>query len=217
MSFILDALKKSETERQQQGKTEFSSVPTSSDGPSPARWLWLLAALLVVNFAVLIGVLLKPGASPVTQSMPAAPAAAATVTAAPPAIPAASASFADQVAEAVQQQPVASTAAATAQPPAPTPTPTPAITSGTRAAQTTAATTYVPTIDELRLKGSLTLPDLHLDIHVYSDDPASRFVFINMSKHHEGSRIAAGPQVKEITPDGVILEYQGQAFLLPRE
>lgn len=215
MSFILDALKKSETERQQQGKAEFSSVPTSSDAPSPARWLWLLAALLVVNFAVLIGVLLKPGASPVTQSMPAAPATAATVAAAPPAIPVASASFADQVAEAVQQQPVASTAAATAQPPAQAPAPT--ITSGTRAAQTATAPTYVPTIDELRLKGSLTLPDLHLDIHVYSDDPASRFVFINMNKHHEGSRIAAGPQVKEITPDGVILEYQGQAFLLPRE
>jgi general secretion pathway protein B len=212
MSFILDALKKSETERQQQGKAEFSSVPTSSDGPNPARWLWLLAALLVVNFAVLIGVLLKPGASPEMQTMLPARDAATTVAAPPAAAPATSPSFADQVAEAVQQRPAASPVVVAAEPPAST-----ANTASTRAPQAVAATTNVPTIDELRLKGTLTLPELHLDIHVYSDDPASRFVFINMSKQHEGSRIAAGPQVTEITPDGVILEYQGQAFLLPRE
>jgi hypothetical protein len=31
MSFILDALKKSETERQEQGPTEFANIPTSGD------------------------------------------------------------------------------------------------------------------------------------------------------------------------------------------
>jgi general secretion pathway protein B len=75
----------------------------------------------------------------------------------------------------------------------------------------------VPTLDQLRLNGAINVPDLRLDIHVFSDDPAARFVFINMDKQREGSRIAAGPVVKEITPDGVILEYQGQDFLLPRE
>ena len=59
MSFILDALKKSETERQQQSSAEFSSVPSSSGNPSPARWLWMLGILLLVNFAVLIGILMK--------------------------------------------------------------------------------------------------------------------------------------------------------------
>jgi hypothetical protein len=46
---------------------------------------------------------------------------------------------------------------------------------------------------------------------------ADRFVFINMNKHREGARIEAGPVIKEITPDGVILQHQGQTFLLPRE
>ena len=64
------------------------------------------------------------------------------------------------------------------------------------------------TIDELRLSGSLQLPELHLDIHVFADDPAERFVFINMSKYREKSRL---------TPDGVVLEHQGRRFLLPRE
>ena len=49
MSFILDALKKSETERQNQGKAEFADVPSSADGPRAPRWLWPLGALLAVN------------------------------------------------------------------------------------------------------------------------------------------------------------------------
>ena len=55
MSFILDALKKSETERQEQSNSEFASVPSRSDNPNSLRWLWILGALLLVNVAVLLG------------------------------------------------------------------------------------------------------------------------------------------------------------------
>jgi hypothetical protein len=64
MSFILDALKKSETERQQQTGAEFSSVPSSSGEPQSFKWLWILALLLLVNVAVLLGVLLRPDRAP---------------------------------------------------------------------------------------------------------------------------------------------------------
>ena len=73
------------------------------------------------------------------------------------------------------------------------------------------------TFDELRLEGALQLVDLHIDIHVYAEEPAERFVFINMNKHTENSTLAEGPVVKEITTDGVVLEHQGNTFLLPRE
>jgi len=69
----------------------------------------------------------------------------------------------------------------------------------------------------LRLNGSLQLPDLRIDIHVFSDKPDDRFVFINMVKHREQSQLAEGPVVREITTDGVILQHQGRTFLLPRE
>ncbi|NIR62045.1 MAG: hypothetical protein GWO02_22445, partial [Gammaproteobacteria bacterium] len=59
MSFILDALKKSETERQQQGPSDFTNVPTGSESPGAPRWLWALGALLAVNLAVLLVVLLR--------------------------------------------------------------------------------------------------------------------------------------------------------------
>ena len=75
----------------------------------------------------------------------------------------------------------------------------------------------LPRFNELRAEGVLQLPDLHLDIHVYSDVPKERFVFINMTKLRQGDRLDEGPVVKSITPDGVVLDYQGTSFLLPRE
>jgi hypothetical protein len=74
-----------------------------------------------------------------------------------------------------------------------------------------------PTIHEVRAKGLLDIPDLHLDIHVYNAAPEDRFVFINMTKLREGSQLAEGPVVAEIAPEGVVLKHRDQLFLLPRE
>jgi hypothetical protein len=62
MSFILDALKKSETERQQQGPSDFANVPSNSETPGAPRWLWALGLLLAVNLVVLVGVLMRDDA-----------------------------------------------------------------------------------------------------------------------------------------------------------
>lgn len=204
MSFILDALKKSETERQEQRGAEFSRVPDSPAGANPMRWLWLLAALLLINVAVLLVILLRPADKPLDQPVPAVavPAAAAQAVAVPVTVAESSVqSFEQQVASAVVNQAVVDQA------PPVLPQPVPASTSGAR----------VPTLDQLRLSGSVNLPELHLDIHVFSEDPAERFVFINMNKYREGARIEAGADVREISPEGVILDYQGQTFLLPRQ
>ena len=201
MSFILDALKKSETERQQQGSAEFSSVPTSSEKPNPARWLWLLAVLLGINFAVLIGVLMRSEPAP-TETVAEQSTQISNIeeTVESPTADG-TASFEEQIADAIEEheefeEPDGHQELA---PPRP------------------ASKAIIPTIDQLRLDGSLQLAELHLDIHVYSEDPAGRFVLINMVKHREKSRIAEGPIVNEITLDGVILSYQGRDFLLPRQ
>ena len=60
MSFILDALKKSETERQEQAGGEFSNVPSRAGDQQSFKWLWFLGLLLLVNVAVLLGILLRP-------------------------------------------------------------------------------------------------------------------------------------------------------------
>ena len=61
------------------------------------------------------------------------------------------------------------------------------------------------------------LPDLHLDIHVFSDQPGERFVFINMRKYREGERLEDGPTINEIMEDGVVMSHLGQQFILYRE
>ncbi len=209
MSFILDALKKSETDRQQQASAEFSNVPTGDHAPRAPRWLWLLGGLLAINLVVLLGLFLR------AEDVPAAavaepPATSSTRPGMPDADP--DASFASQIAEARRNAP------ARLEVPAPVPNlpaePAPEASARARPESRPAA---LPTFYEVVADGTLTLPDLHLDIHVYSETPDDRFVFINMSKQRENSRLREGPTVEEITPEGVVLEYRGTTFLLPRE
>jgi general secretion pathway protein B len=235
MSFILDALKKSDSERQGQNTPGIADVPHVIQRTSQPVWVWALSALLLVNVVVLIIVLLRP-ASMSRQAPPASESTSAaerpeTVQPAPPA-----------TREVVTRQPVpvaepdidrGPPVAATApvQPPVQTvtqsePTPPSTVTAsrqpGTRAASARADAT--PTVqdglrsfDELRAAGVLQLSDLHLDIHVFSDQRNDRFVFVNMNKYKESATLDEGPVIREITPDGVILEHSGIQFLLPRE
>ncbi len=75
----------------------------------------------------------------------------------------------------------------------------------------------LPSISEISLSGAQALPELHLDVHVYATKPAERFVYINMRKYHEGSVLQDGPTVERIRRDGVVLNYQGLRFILPRQ
>ncbi len=200
MSFILDALKKSESERQSQGTAEFRGVPSSAHSPRVSRWLWIVGLLLTVNLAVVIGLFFRPEVSPPGATV------SQTDDFSPPA--ATQSSFAAQVSEARQNAPQTQ-ASPNQTVPEKAVSAQPVVTSWN--------SVYLPSIHEVRANGSITLPDLHLDIHVYSDIPEDRFVFINMAKQREGTRLSEGPVVAEITPDGVVLNYQGTLFLLPRE
>ena len=71
-------------------------------------------------------------------------------------------------------------------------------------------------IDIANLKYNLSLPDLHIDIHVYSEMPNERFVFINMRKYKEGEVLIYGPNIQTITAEGVILNYKNINFLLAK-
>jgi len=73
----------------------------------------------------------------------------------------------------------------------------------------------LPTYQQLAGSGS-KLPDLKLDLHAYARSRAERFVMINMTRLQEGDSLPSGVRVDAITPDGVVLSYQGQQFLLPR-
>ena len=212
MSFILDALKKSETDRQQKGSAEFAAVPTSPATASVPRWLWVLGILLAINLAVLIGLLFKPD----TATTPTAVPARAEANSMPAAEIASPSSFEEQVAAAQRSAPQRQTADSIDEPEVMTSTFVKPVLISQNPSAVPAVDLY-PTFQEVRASGSSNLPELHLDIHVYSSAPEDRFVFINMVKLREGSELTEGPQVSEITPEGVVLEHQGQLFLLPRD
>ncbi|MEQ8205598.1 MAG: general secretion pathway protein GspB [Woeseia sp.] len=222
MSYILDALKKSESERQQQHLPGFADIPRAAQTRSTPVWIWLLVALLLINIVVLAVLLVdrepKAGIQQLELQVPAA--ASATEPA-----------FRDLVNEAREQvppepiTPPRSTASSRSALPAANSTTTnarpiaqvPPTSAPTRASSATAATQSIPTMMELQISGELQLPELHLDIHVYSQSADERFVFVNMSKYREQARLTEGPLVKEIRTDGVVLEHRGREFLLPRE
>jgi len=210
MSFILDALKKSEADRQQQSVAEFSAVPTSPRRQSIPRWLWFVGLLLAINIVVLISLLLRPEAGAPQQLVPPAASTATTPATGDQPQP----SFAERVATARKSPPEQQIAVVEARKSNQNLIKPVLISQDPSAV---AERDLYPTLQEVRVRGSIDLPDLHLDIHVFSPDPDDRFVFINMTKLREGSTLAEGPVVAEITPGGVVLRHEGQVFLLPRE
>jgi general secretion pathway protein B len=243
MSFILDALKKSEIERQRQ------NVPGLMDTRIAARrsrlpgWAIALAVLLGINLIVLLVVLTRSGgkepavAVPPVAAVPAAPAAPdhfSPLDAAPqyaPEIPVAPAENAPQERAAMEN--TAPTRVAPLAPPISVAgtgrgfrRPDPILTEAQNReeAREEAAEDarenngeVLPSINEINLTGAQALPEMHLDVHVYATKPAERFVYINMRKYREGAILQEGPTVERIRRDGVVLNFQGLRFVLPRQ
>jgi len=209
MSFILDALKKSESDRQGKNRPENAYTPTGAGDSSPSRWLMIVGILLLVNVVVVLVVTLWPEPADVTPVTTDNHETAETAD-----------SFRDLVASARDRQnsqPIdMPTVAAPRQAMPTTPEPARQMTVEPTVSPPTSTAVH-KSFNEVRADGTVQLPDLHLDLHVYNSKPAERFVFINMNKYGENSTLSEGPIVREIVPEGVILEYLGTRFLLPRE
>lgn len=211
MSFILDALRKSESDRLKRDVPGFSDVPDVARQKSASHWMGIIIVLIVINIVVLTVMYMRPDRSPDTV-VAGTPADSAKVAPAEPEI-------APIAANTGRSQPVV---AASIPAPAATVAVAPAPQKVQPAASVPANRPYMiteslATFNDLRAQGRLRLGDLHLDIHVYSREAKDRFVFVNMSKYKEKTTLDEGPVVVEITPEGVILEYLGTEFLLPRE
>ena len=64
------------------------------------------------------------------------------------------------------------------------------------------------------LLGSLDLP--RLDLHVWSEEPRNRFIMVNLKKYREGEKLHSGLVLEEILPDGMVMSYQGERFLVEK-
>jgi general secretion pathway protein B len=210
MSFILDALKKSEIERQRQtvpGLMEAGGVVRRARFP---LWAVLLAVLLGINMIVLLVLLTRRGTSAVPAAQPAIARAAGD------AQPAVTEHF-SPLGSAPVFAPEIPVPPAAAQHPAPRVAPHRVDPLLNDADTKDDNEEVLPSINEVNLTGAQALPELHLDVHVYATKPADRFVYINMRKYHEGNTLQEGPIVERIRRDGVVLNYQGLRFVLPRQ
>jgi len=248
MSFILDALKKSENERQRQVGPSLADVQVRQRRSAKPWWVVAVAALLVLNLGVLLVVLMRDGdaksSTPPAQRESTAPATSdahagtqmplpASASRMPRGNPAPLASIDPAVHPLADEAGTADPSLATGAdpqlsaagnvpdgPPMVRPIQAPAVAPAAIPAQTAAQAAedqeVLPTPIDLAASGT-SLPELHLDIHVYSAKPAERFVFVNMRKYTEGQALKEGPTLERITTEGAILNQHGLRFLLPRQ
>jgi hypothetical protein len=83
------------------------------------------------------------------------------------------------------------------------------------AAEAAPAASGLPMADEVNARAGLA--EQRLELHVYSNRPQERFVFINSHKYREGDTTPEGATILQITPDGVVMSANGSRFLLPRD
>lgn len=211
MSFILDALRKSEDQRRQQAAPTLAAAPRTAPARKKSIWLPILVIALAMNTLVFGYVLLTRDATPPSSAAPNPPPGNGTVR---------SLRKEADVEAAPRNQTVAAARPDAPEPaakPAPSPVTAPNPAKPGETAPKTSIREGLPSLDQLRAGGLLTIGDLRVDMHVYAGDASKRFVFINMKKYREGDRLLEGPTVEEITPDGVILRHESRRFGLDRD
>jgi general secretion pathway protein B len=214
MSYILDALKKSEQER---GRGTAPSVQTlhSAGSHYPASkthmWPYLLLAAIAINLALLLYFILadadvdqsvQPRQVSVETARLESDITQLTATRQVAELPAA------ETADEIVYKPVLLPANRRAL----------AIENSNKAefaptpAQLSTPRQVVPQRDELPADIQQHIPFMEFSAHVYSSNPLHRSIVINGRFMEEGDMFASDLLLSEITPKGAIFDFQGQLF-----
>ena len=246
MSYILEALKKSEQERQIGHVPDLSVVQETPARAAP-RWpRWLLAALLlnVAILSVLAWRVWDARVSPTVASVPTGPAPAVSAGAMPaqpatgtePAVdtlastsPAAVVVPEQKPAEVQDEVPEPALPEPVSQMPAPAVEPVQSMQAATDP-QTQLGpdlealppvdgadvATAVPRWEDLPAEQRAGLPVPRIDVHVFAQEPERRFVLIDLQKYKQGDTLGDGVVIETILSDGIVLSYQGQQYRVDR-
>ena len=75
----------------------------------------------------------------------------------------------------------------------------------------------LPQMQDLPVERRSLLPEISIEGHVYAEDPARRMVMINKRVLREGEMAGSGIKLVRITWDGVVLRHGGDEFQLKIE
>ena len=210
MSYILDALKKSEQERGHGNIPDVQTVHSSSlNYRSEKRTIWpyFLIAIVSLNLLAITYFIINKEDPVSTQEI--VPTVTATAVAEEKIITAVESEPYTEPTPEISSIPTVKQSIAS-QPAAVTATPTPAVES-----KAVEFTEYKPSIvDYYELPESIKqqLPVINISAHVYSSNPIQRSVVINNNFMEEGEYVLDGLILYEITSDGAIFNYQGTMF-----
>jgi len=215
MSFILDALKKSEERRRQheeahQPRHKLLDLSWSGSRRGP---VWLLLIVLLGALAGgwwLRGASLQPApeSQTATPALPSRPVAVAAGSETPPALePYRPAPFAPVPAGSLGEPagPVSGKTPATAERAVPVAVRAPASAS--------AGKSPVASGIPAALRGRMS--SLTMSLHFYTEEPARRMVRIDNRIVREGQVVADQLVLEEITPSGAIFSFAGERFAVP--
>lgn len=237
MSYILDALKRADAERERGHVPGLHAQPLGEGGSADARQRtprWALWGGLAAGAVVLAALAWRMGAD-ANAPVPAAPQPAPArpeVAMAPPAKPVATpapvtpspdvpsyapppAAVAAKPVAKDSRPPAATEPAAAVATAAPVPAVKAAPTAASSAPAKPQAAAPIPLFAELPSSLRQQLPTLAVGGSVYSDDASSRFIMLNGEVVKEGSQPAPGLVVERIEPRSAVLRFKGERFRLP--
>jgi len=224
VSFILDALRKSEHERQRSAVPGLSQVPAALPEAQLPRWAVGLIIVLAAALLMLGAAWWRSMQTPAVAAVAPIPTVERSVEIPPPSVtraapsqPAPSRPLSEQAAS--REEPALVATAAPDSVGVATTVPAPERLAPRQVIlgnDTPADAINVPSAASLAAAG-VPLPTLHLELHAYSARPRDRFVFINGRKYTEGERLPEGPVLEAIEPGGAVLSHAGRRFMIVQE
>ena len=215
MSYILEALKKSEQERNPDKVPDLSTHhrAIATEEKSGFPWVWLVIVLVVINLGALYWFLVMRPASvePTTQPVVQAQTDAAPQTSVPQETQTPVATP-----QQVVEQPVLK---AEPEPEVIVPQEMPAVVEATPAAEPEPILygppkfAQLPHITELSQSIQSQLPAISFSTHIYVKDGGS-FVIINNRNLSDGMKLGNGIVLEKIVREGVILSFRDRYFTL---
>ena len=223
MSYILDALRKAEAERERgsvpniHAQPAFAGAPARGARPRSRAWIAVAVVGVLLVIAAALPWFFMADRSAVPAPVAAAPAPLVAPTPVPMTMPASAAAAPAKV-PAPTTAPTA-TAAAVPVPPAPVPVrkprPAPAVASAaTVAAPASATEERIYAMNELPDDIRRQLPGLSVGGSMYSTTPASRLVIVNGQVLLEGDRLTPELVLQQIKLKAAVFAFKGYRFTI---